>query len=245
MDNITDKEIKALFQNREITPNFDSWDKLENLLEDTKVKPMFEWKKWMSIAASILVVGLMIWLVIPQKTDIVPDIVEADTTIQTPFSEEDIIVATDTKEEETSAMESNETKKSEIFTPIEVATNNTSIDNQKNEKIVPYDYRKSMPNEYIKTEEFDDENIEKVWVASETNTEDKNMAEAESLLNLAHEKIKIERRQEIKRKHKIHPERLLAEAEKKSQETFLSKLQKNVQATSEQVIVAVINRIYE
>lgn len=72
-----------------------------------------------------------------------------------------------------------------------------------------------------------------------------NQKEADSLLCLAQSRLKEKRIRDIKSRYQLNPDKLLAEAERKSDETLLKKLVKNVQSTSEQVLTAVVNRNYE
>ncbi len=243
MGNLSDKEIKDLFQNREITPQEASWDQLENMLDTESASHGKGFKYWIGIAASIAVVGLLMWWVIPQSEGLNNEIiVQSEIPNEIEEEENNVVGNTVSSDADTSidTITSFESKVTKGQSPIldevyvskkEVITQISSIVKDNNEIL------ESTTNEPIMASIGEVSEVEEVG--------SQNISETENLLIKAHERLKKERLAKIKKKHKTHPDLLLAEAEKKSQETFLAKLQKNVQNTSEQVIVAVINRIYE
>lgn len=243
MGNLSDKEIKDLFQNREITPSEASWDKLENMLETESATQGKGFKYWIGIAASIAVVGLLMWWVIPQgeghnnkiivQSEIPYEIKEEENNVVSNTVSSDTVTSIET-------ITSFGTKVAEGQNPIldEVYVSEKEVITQISSRVKDdIEILEGTTYEPIMAL------IEEVSEVQEVGS--KNVSETENLLNKAHERLKKERLAKIKKKHKTHPDLLLAEAEKKSQETLLAKLQKNVQSTSEQVIVAVINRIYE
>lgn len=242
MGNLSDKDIKDLIQNRELTPSLQSWDKLDTMLNTTKKDRRLPFRKVWSIAASFLVIGLLTWLWVgPTSKDEMQSIThnQQDTkTEEKHFDDEvDKLNIIDPKPIATaSGQESKEIKPGQKIEPQIVAINSTR-------KIVVSDVNTPINNKVLESQMESKEIEEGHAVSKNIHTPDLS-EEADSLLWLAQSQIKEERSKILQDKYKINSEILLAEAEKRSEETFLKKLVKNVQSTSGQVITAVVNRNY-
>lgn len=245
MGNLSEQEIRDLFQKRELTPDFRSWEKLESMMGEQRKKKYFAWRSKWSVAASFIILGVLAWVWLNNEKHGLPSSIEKPEIIITSESDPGRIIS-----------EPEDINQSVVFSYKEFnesnsLTNKTSTSDSHLSSESTHSERDLHHDAVFVPESVIPENTADLQFA-ETNEADiavenprTHLKETDSLLLAAQGKLKEERVKAIKARYQLNPDRLLAEAEKKSEETLFKKLVKNVQSTSEHVLTAVVNRNYE
>jgi hypothetical protein len=245
MGNLSEQEIRDLFQKRELTPDNKSWEKLENMMGDHRNKKYFVLKRGWSVAASFLILGVLSWIWLNNEHHTLPYTVEKQEIAAASEAAAEKVISEPEGDSHTTATANVETNETNSLDKLKTKHNNTV-----SSKAAHREHGTHHDAEFVSDATLpENTSYDQAIVTNEADISAQNSTmhqkETDSLLLLVQGKLKEERVQAIKARYQLNPDKLLAEAEKKSEETLFKKLVKNVQSTSGQVLTAVVNRNYE